>query len=213
MRKKSFTINLTQIEGEGIFPCPKCGTLMSPDDETEDVYTIVDTQTGDDENLESVIIQCNKCKSHITLEGFDALSDTGDSRVEISEALPGLETGLKSSHTVSLDKQSSFKISVEYAQKEEVEAFKRLKNLHIGDAFKGTLFIEKGEGEVKTADLAELVKAIKKKFKGLKDRDIYIVQLKDGEKNVLGRASNILAEIEMPPETPEKTKPPTDFEP
>ena len=33
--KKSFayTINLVALEGDGAFPCPKCGTMISPEDE------------------------------------------------------------------------------------------------------------------------------------------------------------------------------------
>jgi len=35
MTKKSvsYTIDLTQIEGDGSFPCPECGTVISPEDE------------------------------------------------------------------------------------------------------------------------------------------------------------------------------------
>jgi len=43
--KKSprFTIDLTKIDGDGAFPCPKCRATISPDDETEEIYTIVET--------------------------------------------------------------------------------------------------------------------------------------------------------------------------
>lgn len=64
-----FTIDLARIEGNGDFPCPNCGASISPDDETEEVYTIVDTRmTG--ETLEELTIQCNKCGSKIRLIGF-----------------------------------------------------------------------------------------------------------------------------------------------
>jgi predicted RNA-binding Zn-ribbon protein involved in translation (DUF1610 family) len=36
-----YTIDLTKIDGTGAFPCPKCGTMISPDDQTEETYQIV----------------------------------------------------------------------------------------------------------------------------------------------------------------------------
>jgi hypothetical protein len=42
---------------------------MSPDDETEDVYTILEAVTKGD-CLEKIILKCNKCGSHSDLIGF-----------------------------------------------------------------------------------------------------------------------------------------------
>ena len=69
--KKSvmYTIDLTKIDGDGAFPCPKCGSIISPDDETEEIYQIVETRAKNDE-LAEVILICNKCKSTIRLVGF-----------------------------------------------------------------------------------------------------------------------------------------------
>jgi len=69
--KKSimYTIDLTKINGDGAFPCPKCGNILSPDDETEEVYQIVETRVKNDELAELVLI-CNKCGSTIKLVGF-----------------------------------------------------------------------------------------------------------------------------------------------
>lgn len=65
-----YQVDLTKLEGEGEFPCPGCGIVISPEDETEDVYTIVSTKVkGDD--LEELVIQCNRCKCKIRLVGFD----------------------------------------------------------------------------------------------------------------------------------------------
>jgi hypothetical protein len=71
MMKKSvtYTINLTKIDGDGSFPCPKCGTVISPEDETEEIYKIVDTKIVNDELVELVIV-CSECKSSIKLTGF-----------------------------------------------------------------------------------------------------------------------------------------------
>jgi hypothetical protein len=64
-----YTINLVAIEGDGAFPCPKCGTTISPDDETEINYKIVDTKIVNDELVE-LVIACGKCRSIIRITGF-----------------------------------------------------------------------------------------------------------------------------------------------
>ena len=64
-----FTIDLIKIDGKGDFQCPKCGVNISPDDETENSYSIVDTKVNDD-LLEELILQCKKCGSKIRLTGF-----------------------------------------------------------------------------------------------------------------------------------------------
>jgi len=67
--KRKYVIDLTKIDGDGAFACPKCGVVISPDDETEEVYTILDTKLRGEE-LEELIIKCNKCGSRIHLTGF-----------------------------------------------------------------------------------------------------------------------------------------------
>ena len=65
-------LDLTKIEGNGEFPCPKCGIMISPEDESEDVYTIVKERVRDDV-LEELVIKCSKCLSRIRLTGFSVL--------------------------------------------------------------------------------------------------------------------------------------------
>ena len=65
-------LDLTKIDGDGDFPCPNCGVIISPEDETEDVYTIVE-ETVRNDALEEMLIQCNKCRSQIRLTGFSIL--------------------------------------------------------------------------------------------------------------------------------------------
>ena len=69
--KKSliYTVDLTKIDGDGAFPCPKCGVIISPDDETEEIYQIIDTRTKNNELTELVLL-CKKCGSKIKLVGF-----------------------------------------------------------------------------------------------------------------------------------------------
>lgn len=68
-KSAAYTIDLTKIDGDGAFPCPKCGSIISPDDETEENYQIVDTKVKNDE-LAELILLCNKCGSTIKLTGF-----------------------------------------------------------------------------------------------------------------------------------------------
>ncbi|MEM3442270.1 MAG: hypothetical protein QW667_02315 [Candidatus Bathyarchaeia archaeon] len=70
----TYTIDLTKIEGDGAFPCPKCASIISPDDETDDVYQIVETKVKNDE-LAELILMCNKCGSIIRLVGFLAQAE------------------------------------------------------------------------------------------------------------------------------------------
>ena len=65
----SYEINLVAIEGDGSFPCPKCGMTISPEDETEENYKIIDTKVVNKE-LAELVIACGKCGSTIKLTGF-----------------------------------------------------------------------------------------------------------------------------------------------
>jgi len=62
-------LDLTKIQGKGDFPCPNCGVIISPEDESEDVYTILEEKVRC-QALEELVIQCNKCGSKIRLIGF-----------------------------------------------------------------------------------------------------------------------------------------------
>ena len=73
-----FKVNLMNIEGEGDFPCPSCGEMISPDDESGLAYDIVDVEIREDNSLEEVNIVCKKCGNIIQLEGFEALTDMDD---------------------------------------------------------------------------------------------------------------------------------------
>lgn len=64
-----FEIDLTTIESDSAFSCPKCGLLISPEDETEENYKIVDTKVVNDELVE-LVVSCGKCGSTIRLTGF-----------------------------------------------------------------------------------------------------------------------------------------------
>jgi len=73
--KSVHTIDLTKIDGDGAFPCPRCGTMISPDDESEETYQIVETKVKGDE-LAELVLMCNKCKTTIKLTGFMSQPET-----------------------------------------------------------------------------------------------------------------------------------------
>jgi len=182
-----YKIDLARIGGDGDFPCPKCGTLISPDDETEKVYTIMENIVGEDDCLESILIRCNKCNSTLSLDGFAVLSEEGSSRIEISEPLPESEPKHRTSHNIFLDGRRLGSLTVEFAQGEDVEAFKRLRKLHAGDPFKCTITITTEGAHVENEDFMEIAKTVRRKFKGLKDGDTYIVEIKGGSKSFVGK--------------------------
>jgi predicted RNA-binding Zn-ribbon protein involved in translation (DUF1610 family) len=68
-KEMAYTVDLVKIDGDGAFPCPKCGVVISPDDETEEVYTILETKVKNDELAELTLV-CNNCGSKIRLVGF-----------------------------------------------------------------------------------------------------------------------------------------------
>lgn len=184
-------IDLSKTDEEGKFPCPKCGALISPDDETEEVYKVVETVIGDDDCLESLVIKCNRCSTTIELEGFAALAQEENSRIEVSEALPESEPSYRTQHTISLEGQRLGHLTTECAQDEDVKAFQRLRKLSLGEPFKCMITIEDAETTGFEKAYREITKAVKKKFKSLRDGDIYIAEVKGGHKKFIGRASEL----------------------
>ncbi|NWF87247.1 hypothetical protein HXY32_05500 [Candidatus Bathyarchaeota archaeon] len=68
-KNRSFTVDLSKLKGSGEFKCPKCGTTISPDDQSDEVYIILEPVVKGDQ-LEKIILQCNTCGSRISLIGF-----------------------------------------------------------------------------------------------------------------------------------------------
>ena len=67
MNKQIYVVYLKKIVGiDGAFPCPKCGSIISPDDESEEVYQVISTKNEND-GIDELILQCNICKSKIKL--------------------------------------------------------------------------------------------------------------------------------------------------
>ena len=69
---QAYKVDLTKICGKGDFPCPRCKSIISPDETSEETYSILDPKVNNQE-LEEIVICCNKCKSQIHLTGFALL--------------------------------------------------------------------------------------------------------------------------------------------
>ncbi len=73
-RKQGYVLDLTRLDGNGDFSCPGCGTTISPDDCSEETFSIQETKVGD-KGLEELVITCNTCESQLTLTGFSLLEE------------------------------------------------------------------------------------------------------------------------------------------
>ena len=69
-----YKIDLTKTDGSGDLLCPKCGNVISPEDVTEEAYSILETKVSK-YGLEELAIRCNRCTSQIHLGGFYVLQN------------------------------------------------------------------------------------------------------------------------------------------
>lgn len=74
MKKTVLEIDLTKTDGLGDFPCPHCGTIISPDDMSEESYRILEARSVKRGFLDEVLVQCNTCKNIISIVGFEDVS-------------------------------------------------------------------------------------------------------------------------------------------
>ena len=65
-----YTVDLRSIVGDGRFQCPRCNTIIDPDDYTETTYTVVNIEYSGDKMTE-MTIQCLRGKAKIRLIGFN----------------------------------------------------------------------------------------------------------------------------------------------
>ncbi len=71
-QKQAYVLDLSRIDGSGDFSCPHCGATISPDDCSEEVYSILDIKVNS-YGLDELVIRCNRCESQIHLTGFSIL--------------------------------------------------------------------------------------------------------------------------------------------
>jgi len=67
-----YIVDLTKMDGSGDFSCPGCGTAISPDDCTEEAYSILEPKVNN-QGLEELVLRCNACASQLHLTGFSLL--------------------------------------------------------------------------------------------------------------------------------------------
>jgi hypothetical protein len=163
--------------------------MISPDDESEQVYRVVDILENDD-GLENIVIRCNHCHCTIRLEGFSALHQETQSRIKISQPTPESETGFRSHHFILLDENQVGHVVVEYAQQADVKMFKKMRKIQIGESFKCMIIIE--QNTIQDEILLHITRAIKKQFIGLRFQDIYVMEMQNGKRKIIGRASALL---------------------
>lgn len=83
-QKNVYVLDLTEMDGRGDFPCPRCGITISPDDCTREAYSILEAKVNS-QGLEELVIRCNKCASQLHLRGFSLLQELS----EMNEAKSG----------------------------------------------------------------------------------------------------------------------------
>ncbi len=74
-KKVQHIIDLTKSDDDGVFLCPKCAVVISPDDETSKVYKIEDVKVKNNELVE-LTLRCKKCKTNMKLLGFHHTIDS-----------------------------------------------------------------------------------------------------------------------------------------
>jgi len=71
IRKKEeedcITIEFSELEVDGSFRCPKCRTMISPDDFSNNRYAIIDYDEDFDQGIKEVVLVCFGCGSKIKL--------------------------------------------------------------------------------------------------------------------------------------------------
>jgi hypothetical protein len=63
---QAYKLDLTKIDGDGDFSCPRCGSIISPNETAENTYCILDAKVNN-HGLEEL--------SHIHLTGFSLLDE------------------------------------------------------------------------------------------------------------------------------------------
>ena len=100
--------------------------------------------------------------------------------IEISDPLPGSETGYRTVHNIFLNGDYVGYVEAGYLGKKDVKTFEKYtkRKLKIGQPFGVQIFIDKmksrvGADEIGNEGLLEIVTAVKSKLHGLEDRTFF----------------------------------------
>jgi predicted nucleic acid-binding Zn ribbon protein len=77
----AYTLDLTKVVGGEEFSCPRCGAAISPDDCTEELYSILEAKVNG-YGLVEAVIRCNRCKKPNSPDLLFSSSKTGAGRSE-----------------------------------------------------------------------------------------------------------------------------------
>ena len=86
--KKLYKVDLNKIEGTGDFPCPVCKSILSPEEMDEKVYKVLEVRSVG-EVLDEILLQCNNCKTTISVIGFEKQKDSSEKKLAEKKPLKG----------------------------------------------------------------------------------------------------------------------------
>lgn len=123
--------------------------------------------------------------------------------IRISEPLSESKNNFRTVHDILRDDKRIGYVDVGYIQKEDIKTFQKYtkRKLKLGQPYGVQVFIDATKSGVKVRELGniglkEIIDALKGTFKELEEKDIYILELEGGKKNIIGRASNLKIESE-----------------
>jgi hypothetical protein len=71
----AYKLDISQTSRNGTLLCPNCKTKISPDDHSEETYTICEVTTSGN-YLDELVLYCKHCCSFIHLTGFSKTPQT-----------------------------------------------------------------------------------------------------------------------------------------
>jgi|GEM_PF-1843452 len=117
--------------------------------------------------------------------------------IQISDPLAGSKDDT-ATHDIILDGKRIGYVNVSYLSKDDVKTFRKYskRKLAAGQPFSLHLFIDAVHGPVNAESLGreglrEITHALMEHFKGIEEKDIYILELKSGGKTIIGRGSQL----------------------
>ncbi len=92
-------IDLRKLDGDSSFPCPSCGTIIDPDDDTEEIFQVSETETKNNE-LFALTLICNNCRTNIRLVGFIDSAGSPDDKIKRERAFPNRRARVRTKKSI-----------------------------------------------------------------------------------------------------------------